>query len=147
MKHQITPEQFNLNEDVPSTTTEYPVKAISFQYNPEAGAYASLSLPNDFDNMIRARVHFLKQGGATRMGVDISFNFYPVHPTNFVSASVAEDVYGPDGQITTSDWVDLSAGGDVGGNMVSVKIMPKLDETTENEDTIIAMVEIDFGSY
>jgi len=146
MKHQVTPEQFNTNEDAPSTIVEYPIKALSLPYNAEAGAYASLALPNNFDKAIRVRAHFLKSGGATRMGLDIGFNFYPVNPTNFVYADVACDVNGPDGQVTTSDWCVVSAEA-LSGTMVSVKITPKLDKTTEDEATVVAMLEVDFGSF
>jgi len=146
MKHQITPEQFSANEDAPSAILDAPFKAFLLPYHAEAGAYVTLALPNNFDNAIRFRVHFLKSGGATRMGVDVGFNFYPLTPTSTVAGSVACDMIGSDGEVTTSDWCNVSADL-ITGTMISMKVAPSLEETTEDEATVIAMIEVDLGVY
>ena len=80
------------------------------------------------------------------MGVDVGFNFYPLTPTSTVAGSVACDMIGSDGEVTTSDWCKVSADL-ITGTMISMKVAPSLEETTEDEATVIAMIEVDLGAY
>ena len=48
MKHQITPEQFNANDDAPSAILDAPFKAFLLPYHAEAGAYATFAFEFTF---------------------------------------------------------------------------------------------------
>ncbi len=146
MKHHITPEQFSANEDAPSAIIEAPFKFIRMPYNAEAGGYATVAMPDNWDGKIAARVRFVRNGVATSMGASVACNGHPQSPTNSAQASVAADVTGASDGIILSNIAEMDCSA-LSGHTISVKVSPDLSTTTEDEPIDIALVELFIGTY
>lgn len=146
MKHYITPEQFSANEDAPSAIVEAPFKFIRMPYNAEAGGYATVAVPDNWDGKIAARVRFVRNGVATSMGASVYCNGHPITNTNEAHCEVVADVTGSDGGIVLSNIVEMDCSA-LSGHTMSVKVSPDLATTTEDQPIDIALVELFIGTY
>ena len=145
MKHYITPEQFNANEDAPSAIIDFPMKFIRMPYSAEAGGRAVVKVPNEWCGKIQAAVHFVCNGNIDA-GATISIDGYPLTPTNNASGSVSADVSGSAGSIVRSTIADLDCS-NLSGHTFVVKVAPNLSTSTVDEPVDIALVELSLGTY
>lgn len=150
MKHTITPEQFAVIEDAPGVIDDFAIKSLKLPYNAEAGAYALVKVPDNWDGKLMARVHFKCNGiEDASASVYVSANFYQdgvALPTNSASALCTASVSGSAGNVASSDIQDIDCTG-CAGTVVNVKVGLDTAGTTEDMPVDIVMVELFIGTF
>lgn len=146
MKHTITPEQFTENTDAPSELIDFPYRYLRMPYSEEAGGYAMVKVPDNWDGKISARVLFNRNGEGETAGAFVSLDFYPRSLTNTATGYVTADVSGSAHEVVQSNIVALDCSG-CSGHCFTVKVGPDMNTTTEDAPIDVVMVELFIGTF
>lgn len=150
MKHYVTPEQFAPIEDAPATIDDFAIKSLNLPYHIEAGAYALVKVPDNWDGKLAVRAMFKANGvPGGEVSMFVSANFYPegaATPTNSASVTLCADVSGSAGNVCASSIEEIDCSG-CSGTVLNIKVQVDTEGTTEDMTTDLVMLELFIGTY